>query len=92
MLSFLLAASLSGVQIPPARYDHPPAMRMQVIEGTNAQIQRVCRLASKYRGELEILACAIPGKTVCIMIWPKGKPRSGPLWRHERAHCNGWRH
>lgn len=91
----LIAATVlltSGVQPPPARYDHAPRQRVQVLEGTKAEIQRVCRLASKYHGGRDILACTIPGKTVCIMVWPKGKPRSGALWRHERAHCNGWKH
>lgn len=49
-------------------------------------------MASKYKGPRSILACAIVGKKVCIVVWPKGKPRSGALWRHEMAHCNGWRH
>jgi hypothetical protein len=92
MISLILLASLSGVQLPPAKFDHPPRQKMHVLEGTHSEIQRTCRVASKYRGEREILACAIPSKKFCIIIWPKGKPRSGDLWRHERAHCNGWKH
>lgn len=89
----LVAAFLAtSVQLPPARYDHKPTVSMQVIEGTKAEIQRVCRMASKYEGGREILSCALPSETRCIIIWPKGQPHSGDLWRHERAHCNGWRH
>lgn len=91
----LIAATVtlaSGVEPPPAKYDHPPTVRVQVIEGTRAEIQRVCRKATRYSGPQNILACAMPTDTVCIIIWPKGQTRSGPLWRHERAHCSGWRH
>ncbi len=77
---------------PPAHFDHPPRVPMQVIEGTQAEIQRVCRRLSGYAGGHHILACAIPSRTRCIIIWPKGRAREGVLWRHERAHCNNWRH
>ena len=91
----LIAATVlmaADIQPPPARYDHAPTVRMQVIEGTKAQIQRVCRMASGYHGGRHILSCAIPSKGLCIIVWPRGMKRSGWLWKHERAHCNGWRH
>lgn len=83
---------VGGVEPPPARYDHAPTVRLHVIEGTDEQIQRVCRRASRYDGDLKILACAMASDDACIIIWPKGQPRAGRLWRHERAHCNGWEH
>lgn len=87
----ILLASVSGVQLPPAKYDYPPKQKLHVLEGTQSEIQRFCRKASRYGGPGHILACTIPGKKICIIIWPKGQPRSGDLWRHERAHCNGFR-
>lgn len=86
------AGHASGSFLPPPEYDYPPRQKVQVLEGTHSEIQRVCRLASRYGGPRSILACSIPNNRICIIVWPKGKHRSGPLWRHERAHCNGWRH
>ena len=88
----LIAAFLAAtsIQAPPARYDHPPKIQMKVMEAPPSQLRRVCRLASGYRGGGTILACSMPGKSRCIIIWPAGEKRAGLLWRHERAHCNGW--
>lgn len=88
MLTFLLAALFP---IPP-RYDYPPRVPVHVIEASRATVHRVCAKAAGYRGGNRILACAIPTKNRCTIIWPQGVPRSGHMWRHEMAHCNGWNH
>jgi len=87
MLVILAMASFIVAE-PPARYNRQ-VRNLRVIEGTTAEVGRVCRLASR-RADKWILACAIPSKKMCIVIWPKALPRDGPLWRHELAHCNGW--
>ncbi len=68
------------------------AKEVRVIEGTAVEVDRVCRKASKYRGDRQILACALPSKTICIIIFPRGVTRGGWLFKHEMAHCEGWNH
>lgn len=71
---------------PPKRFDHP-AVNTLVVERTPQQIRDLCSEHSPWASGVG--ACALPGKR-CIILWPKGKARAGLLWRHERAHCNGW--
>lgn len=92
MAAFIVLATMLAVQMPPRAYDYPPRVRVQIIEGTQAEVHRVCRKVSRYSGSGSILACAIPGKRVCIILWPRHVRKSGALWRHERSHCNGWVH
>ena len=77
---------------PPSRFDHP-AGNVVVVPRTPAQIKSVCTIkhASPWPGG-GVGACALyNGKNKpCIILWPRGVPRTGVLWRHERAHCNGW--
>jgi hypothetical protein len=79
--------------VPPSRYDHQPTEKVVIVSRTPAQIRQVCTLkaASPWPGG-GVGACTLyTGKNnPCIVLWPKGTPRSGILWRHERAHCNGW--
>jgi hypothetical protein len=85
----LAFASLVAVQEPPARFDHP-AKNVMVMEDSPGEVNRLCRLAARYRGKGNILACALTMKHVCVIIFPRGVTRTGPLYRHEQAHCNGW--
>lgn len=85
----LALASLLGVQMPPAWYDHP-ARNVQVIEQSAGRVNSLCRVLSGYRGTGRILACALPTKRRCIILFPRGASRTGRLYRHENAHCAGW--
>jgi hypothetical protein len=71
---------------PPEKYSYPAA-NAWVIERTKEQIRELCGKHSPWAEGPG--ACALPGKR-CIILWPKDKPRSGWLWLHEHAHCNGW--
>jgi hypothetical protein len=70
---------------PPARFDHKPSVRVVVVPRTLAQINAICVKHDWGRAG----SCTMAGSP-CIIMWPKGQPRSGLLWRHELAHCNGW--
>lgn len=85
----LALVSFLGVQMPPARYDHP-AKNVTVIEHSAGKVNSLCRVLSGYRGKGRILACALPTKRRCVILFPRGTSRTGRLYRHERAHCNGW--
>jgi hypothetical protein len=85
----LALASLFAVQKPPARFDYP-AMNVTVIERTAGDVNALCRSLSGYRGTARILACALPTKRRCVILFPRGMTRTGLLYRHEQAHCNGW--
>jgi len=90
MIAALIIAS-SSVLTPPKHYVHPPRQPMQVQEASPSDLPKLCRKAPRYRNG-KILACALPFKELCHIVWPEGVPRSGPVWDHEIAHCNGWRH
>lgn len=90
MISVLLLSS--GILLPPKQYRGIPEMPVKVIEGTQEEVDRFCRKSAKYHGQRSIQACALPGKKLCIIIWPEELPRHGRLWVHEQAHCRGWKH
>ena len=85
----LALAWLVSVQAPPARFDHE-ATNVEVIERPDGEVNKLCRILSGYRGTARILACAMPTKRRCVIVFPKGVSRTGVLYRHEQAHCNGW--
>jgi hypothetical protein len=85
----LAFAGLFAVQEPPARFNYP-ARNVMVLEASPGEVNGLCRLASRYRGNANILACALPMKHVCLIIFPRGVSRTGLLYRHENAHCAGW--
>lgn len=70
---------------PPAIHDHPYAG--QVIEHRLSVrgIEIVCG-----RGKLACSWPSLSGSGPCY-VWLPVKA-SAALWRHERAHCNGWEH
>lgn len=88
MISALLLSS--GILLPPKQYDHPPKMPVVVIDDTPEEVERFCRKRAEYFGGRSIIGCAFPGKDICIIVMPNGYSRD--LWRHERAHCNGFSH
>lgn len=85
----LLVALALSVQEPPARYDHP-VQNMAVMTVSRGEVNTLCRIAAKYRGNREILACSIHFAGGCMVVFPRGVSRDGVLFRHERAHCAGW--
>jgi hypothetical protein len=74
---------------PPARHDFS-APNAWVIERTPDQIHELCDRNSPWEQGAGACALYLGKKKRCIILWPKGKQRSGLLWRHENAHCNGW--
>lgn len=88
MIALALAGALS-VQPPPGRFDFP-ALHIEVVERPADEVDALCRALSGYRGTRVILACALPRKARCVVLFPAGVSRTSVLFRHEQAHCNGW--
>lgn len=79
-------AALASPRVePPRRFDHPATVKVVVVPRTLAEINSICRDHPWVKAG----SCTLPGST-CVIMWPRGKARSGILWRHEIAHCNGW--
>jgi hypothetical protein len=85
-----LMALLLMVKPPPHEFDHP-FEGMIVQYATLEEIEREC-------GYDHAIGCALiteasDGTIVkCTLLLPHGNPVGNRLYRHERAHCNGWRH
>ena len=97
-LATVLAACGGGVparyEMVPARYDHS-AGRMIVKHMSLVEVARRC---SRYLPAVraQTFGCAMGDDRLCLVYLPH-KTSVGPkayerLYRHERAHCNGWRH
>ena len=103
--NFLVASSVmahSTTELPPAGYDHPAA-QMRVWSYSVAKVDDLCgRLVTHKQNPYRVartgtmFGCAIGGVKQCILIMPKKSGMStvsyDRLYRHERAHCNGWHH
>jgi hypothetical protein len=89
----IVLAAMGLVLDPPAKYDYPPNPPPIVEETTLEEIARRCASTVLPKGYF-VLACTLPPSPYnkCVIAWPKGTPRNNALWRHERAHCNGWVH
>lgn len=92
------AASLN-VTHPPKRYDHPHP-RLVVVEVPARDVRKLCgtlfgRGNFAHYGRVRGCASIGDGKKSCIMIIPRKASLStrerDALFRHERAHCNGWK-
>ena len=82
--------------LPPAQYDHEPRIPVRVIYVDDIQTLCTRTSASPVPEGKNIWACAgiAKGGKVCVIFMPKGTSpkRYAFLYRHERGHCNGWRH
>lgn len=83
------AAYAAPLMYPPDRYDRPYHGKLIVLERTASDLQAICaRNGSPWKGGTG--ACTVLTSKGCVVVWRKGRPRSGALWRHEMAHCLGW--
>lgn len=82
MVAELLLVASAWVMEPPERYDRP-AHGVTIQHVGPAQVRRFC-------GDPRALACAYRHARGCTIIAPHGTTRGSRLYRHERAHCNGW--
>ena len=99
--AILLSTEVYAMRVdsPPRRYDHTHP-DLVVLEIRFSQVDNMCR-GIFGRGKFErfgrVMACAAVGngKSPCILILPKAgsgvsEAQQAALFRHERAHCNGW--
>lgn len=97
-LSIVLTACGGGVparyEMVPARHDHS-ASRMIVKHMSLVEVARRCsRHLPAVRAQT--FGCALGDERLCLVYLPHktsvGSQTYERLYRHERAHCNGWRH
>lgn len=95
-------AAAQMVQAPPAVFNHEAA-NMRIWHYAPAKVDDLCRrLVTHSRnphrsgGSGTFYSCAIGGPSQCILVMPKRAAVTSVsydrLFRHERAHCNGWFH
>lgn len=104
MANFLAGSAAMAFENPPPEYDRP-ANNMNVWHRSPVKVNDLCRrlvthpdnpyrLAANGGGVFE--ACAIGGPAQCILVMPQRasitRASYDRLYRHERAHCNGWNH
>jgi hypothetical protein len=84
--------------LPPSAYDRPAA-NMRIWHYSEAQVDSLCRRIMNKAGTEssggKVYGCAVGGPAQCILIMPPEGVTTvsyHALYRHERAHCNGWRH
>ena len=91
------AASLNVTE-PPKRFDRPHP-RLVVVEVPARDVRKLCgtlfgRGNFAHYGRVRGCASVGDGRKSCIMIIPRqagfSKREHDALFRHERAHCNGW--
>ena len=93
LLSALILAQLA---LPSAEFDHP-AENMIVRHHSPTQVERRCRVHwPQHRGQIVGCALLVRNERICIVYLPH-EASVGPaayerIYRHERGHCNGWRH
>ncbi len=97
LVSMGQAASLN-VTHPPKRYDHSHP-RLVLVEVPARDVRKLCgtlfgRGNFAHYGRVHGCASVGDGRKSCIIIMAKRMSLSGrthdALFRHERAHCNGW--
>lgn len=71
------------VDLPPPRFDHPPAIHVQVVEVDRLGLELTCRQPG-------LLACAKRMDDGCWVFVLEGYRGYPGLMRHELGHCNGW--
>jgi hypothetical protein len=100
----ILALSSAGqanwltVTEPPGRYDHAHP-RLEVVEVPARDVRKLCSTLfgrGNFANYGRVHGCASvgDGRRPCIIIMPRQAGLSSAerdaLFRHERAHCNGW--
>lgn len=75
---------------PPAHFDYKPKIPMETVRLAPSQVHTICSKFIKSRPRARIEGCAIRRRSSCTIYIPHNA--SNTLIRHERAHCNGWKH
>lgn len=95
VISPALAGSHDSEWNPPARFDHPYALKMVVKRVSPSQVVQTCRkLYNQYSvGEGTIGCSTFDENAACIIVIPNkrvGFASPEAVLRHEIGHCNGW--
>jgi hypothetical protein len=86
------------IDLPPAQYDHGFDGTLTVVSRPFEQVGIICRtvrgFAAKDVALGAVFGCSFMVDGRCYVILPSDVPDKllDQLFRHERAHCNGWIH
>lgn len=85
--------------VPPKAYDYAPKKTPIILYTDELSVPFACGEPvgrEFHNGDFRIQACARELGSRCLIILPFASQVSTAdeegLWRHERAHCNGWKH
>ncbi|CAN5171697.1 hypothetical protein BH10PSE9_BH10PSE9_11410 [soil metagenome] len=99
MIGTVGAAAQEQYLPPPAKFDHEPTPPPIIQYVDKADADAECRFGNVAKLPYKILACSGIGKKGsgyegrCLIIVSTRAPVSAAAQlRHEKAHCNGWRH
>src|SRR5262249_23480455 len=83
--------------LPPGEFDHEYKGELKIVRGTQQELHAAC--PNSFLPGNNALGCAkqaLPGVCVIYMLNDAGLQALNwdveIVFRHERAHCNGWRH
>ena len=88
LLPALVLAGCGSIRMPPARYDHKYAGKLNVVEMPLADLQRLCM-----NGNAGLRGCAFRhSASFCQVLLMQGMDRAtrAQALQHEIGHCNGW--
>ena len=79
---------------PPKEYDYPFNGVIKLIKVNRDNVWEECSHSGKYRMRRDVAGCArVEGNTCIIHIAMLTKrAHVYDIFRHEQAHCNGWKH
>lgn len=82
-----------GIELPPPGFEGEAFIPVIEVGIDLFEVNRVCHELG-VPTELRVWGCAITEPRWCLIFVPRGAPQSfiAVIRRHERGHCNGWRH
>lgn len=90
------AANDDAVWNPPPRFDHEPTIPVKIDEMDPFSLQGICGRIMGFTPGQYFRACTIPNLDGTCYIFMIDRPAYGTtpqaVYRHERGHCNGWKH
>lgn len=89
LTTFLASAALADTSLePPARFDRAYSGEMMVHSIPKATVNAECAMSAM---KAHVVGCSFFIGDLCVVLLATGSNVSRDLlYRHERAHCNGW--
>ena len=88
----LMITAAHATQPPPPQYDYAPTGTFMKVERTYNPDKKCRRYGAQPSKGNVVEGCTIRKGGTCVIVLPYSANKGSVLYRHERAHCNGWRH